>query len=639
MDAGLSLTDQYLALIDEIVQQTLKGNVRSKEQVRSQLESSVEAGTGEIFERAVATRIAEIEPKIESSLKAPRILRALKTIESEWQKGQQSRQVASGVASAAQTLQQAEPAERPEIFLGLIDPNQPNSLNRQQLKQLAKSLASDQTASDQTASDQTASNQSASGEMAAWRTGILAGLATYERLDPELVSWLYAPAGAPVGFGEREQAGPWTLWKKLSAGLPKLLFTTLSQNEPVEAITRTAVDVASWVDLAVAMHFLQRSLIVWFDKQPYSAKAGKQLSYSTSLIFAAIWGRLSQGFAAADNPSYQALGNGCFQLMLQGLRTFAQRDDFPLYGGVFASFSGDYLQDTLDYFSEPLRQVEGTQEKARILTLLGYSRQMLGQATAAKAFYQRALEIAQAAGDLTCETADLCHLARNAVLEKDFASGVATSQRALILARQRGDRVGEANALVNLGYAQVLQARANDVGDTAVYDTAIAYLNQGLELTLKQGDFQSQALAYNSLGIGYVMCDRPQAGLDVLTKGADAVKSSGNIYLQGLYTLYTAEAHHGLKNQTAGEKPSPNDSTPKHSEEAIFYSVLAMYLLENIGSEEWRQAAGLASILKGQLGEERFQQILEKYRRQLTPVMSMEGYEALPALLQRYRDQ
>ncbi len=618
MDVGQSLTERYLALIDEIVQQTLKGNVRSKEQVRSQLESSVEAGTGEIFERAVATRIAEIEPQIESSLKAPRILRALKTIESEWQKGQASRQIASGVASAAQKLQQADLAERPEIFLSFIDSNQPNSLNRQQLKQLAKSLASD--------------------EMAAWRTGILAGLATYERLEPELVSWLYAPAGAPVGFGEREQAGPWSLWKKTSVGLPKLLFTTLSQNEPVEAITRTAVDVASWVDLAVAMHFLQRGLIVWFDKQPYSAKAGKQLSYSTSLIFAAIWGRLSQGFAAAGNPSYQALGNGCFQLMLQGLRTFAQRDDFPLYGGVFASFSGDYLQDTLDYFSEPLRQVEGTQEKARILTLLGYSRQMLGQAIAAKAFYQRALEIAQEAGDLACETADLCHLARNAVLEKDFADGVATSQRALILARQRGDRVGEANALVNLGYAQVLQARANDVGDTAVYDSAIAYLNQGLELALKQGDFQSQALAYNSLGIGYVMCDRPQDGLDVLTKGAEAIKSAGNIYLQGLYTLYTAEAYHALKNQ-ASESQTPQNQPPQNVEEAVFYSVLAMYLLESIGSEEWQQAAGLASILQGQLGEEDFQQILEKYRRQLTPVMSMEGYDALPALLQRYRDQ
>jgi len=62
-----------------------------------------------------------------------------------------------------------------------------------------------------------------------------------------------------------------------------------------------------------------------------------------------------------------------------------------------------------------------------------------------------------------------------------------------------------------------------------------------------------------------------------------------------------------------------------------------MFLLESIGSEDWRQAAGLASILQRQLGPENFAQTLEKYRRQLTPVMSMEGYDNLPALLEKYR--
>ena len=600
--AERSLADRYRALVDDIVDQTLKGNVRSKEQVRSQLEESVESGTGEIFERTVASRIAETEAQVETSLKAGRILRALKTIESEWQKGQQDRQVADGIAIAKKNLAQADPSERPNLFLNLIDPNQPNSLNRPQLKQLAKQLSNSES-------------------LAAWSQGITAGLANYERLEPNLVSWLYQPAGAAVGFGAKAERGPWALWQKSAEGLPQLLFKTLAEDREIEAVTRTAVDTASWVNLAVLLHFVQRALVTWFDKQPYSAKAGKQLSYSTSLIFAAIWGRLSQGFNQAGASSYQALGDGSFQLMLQILRRFSQRDDFPLYGGVFASFSGDYLQDTLDYFSEPLNEVEGTQEKARILTLLGYSRQTMGQAAEAKKFYERALEIARAAGDLACETADLCHLARNAVLEQNYSEGVSTSQRALILARQRGDRVGEANAQVNLGYAQVLQARANDVADTTVYDSAIAYLNQGLELAIKQGDLQSQALAYNSLGIGYVMCDRPQKGLDVLTKGANAVKGSGNIYLQGLYTLYTAEAHHALK----------------HSEEAVFYSALAMHLLESIGSQDWRQAAGLASILEGQLGPEKFQQTLEKYQRQLTPIMSMEGFENLPTLLERYR--
>jgi len=597
-----SLTERYLVLIDDIVTQTLKGNVRSKEQVRSQLEEAVEAGTGEIFERAVASRIAETDP--DSSLKAGRILRALKTIESEWQKGQKARQAQSGLSAAAQQLQAAESSQRPVTFLNLIDPNQPEHLTRPQLKQLAKSLAGTDDLDD-------------------WAKGIQAGLANYEQIEPDLVSWLYERAGATVGFGSKADKGPWAVWQKKVQGLPKLLFTAISQDEEVEAITRTAVDAASWVDLAILLHFMQRGLVTWFDKQPYSAKAGKQLSYSTSLIFAAIWGRLSQGFSRMGASSYQALGDGSFQLMLQILRRFSQRDDFPLYGGVFASFSGDYLQDTLDYFSEPLTQVEGTQEKARILTLLGYSRQMLGRAKEARAFYEDALEIARSADDLACQTACLCHLARNEVLEKDYERGTTTSQRALILARQSGDRIGQANALVNLGYAQVLQARANDVGDSAIYEGAIAYLQQGLELAVKQGDFPSQALAYNSLGIGYVLSDRPQEGLDTLIEGAEAIKGSGNIYLQGLYTLYTAEAHHALKNE----------------EEAVFHSALAMHLLHSIGSEDWRQAAGLVSILQGQLGDNSFQQTLEKYRRQLAPIMSLEGYEALPKLLEKYREE
>ena len=607
MAAGESLAERYLALIDGIVQQTLKGNVRSKEQVRSQLEEAVERGTGEIFERSLLRRITETEGQLEGSLKAPRILRALKTIEGEWQKGQADRQAASGITLAADQLRQAGAAERPTVFLGLIDPNQPNSLNRKQLQQLAQALNDIEGDTE---------------EMAPWRQGILAGLESYERLEADLVSWLYQPAGGAVGFGSGDRGGPWSVWQKASVGLPKLLFTALAQGEAIEAVTRTAVDASSWVNLAVVLHFVQRSLITWFDKQPYSARAGKQLSYSTSLIFAAIWGRLAQGFRSSGAGSYQALGDGSFQLMLQILRTFAQRDDFPLYGGVFASFSGDYLQDTLDYFSEPLNQVEGTQEKARILTLLGYSRQMLGRAAEAKRFYQQALEIAQKAGDLPCETADLCHLARNAVLDKDYAEGVATSQRALILARQRGDRIGEANALVNLGYAQVLQGRANDVIDAGLYDGAIAYLNQGLELAVKQGDLQSQALAYNSLGIAYVMCDRPQAGLDILTKGTEAINASANTYLQGLHFLYMAEAHHGLE----------------QSEQAVLFSAIAMSLLASMGSEEWRQAAGLVSILQGQLGETAFRAILEKHRRQLIAVISADGYDYLATLLTKYRE-
>ena len=129
------------------------------------------------------------------------------------------------------------------------------------------------------------------------------------------------------------------------------------------------------MQLAILLHYLKQGLVKWFDQQPYNVKLGKKLSYSTFLIFASIEASLAQGFQASRSH----LSRGSFQLMQQTLRSFAQRDDFPLYGGVFAAFDGGYLQDTLDYFGEPLKQVPGTEEKARVLTLLGYSQRTLGR--------------------------------------------------------------------------------------------------------------------------------------------------------------------------------------------------------------------------------------------------------------------
>ncbi|MGB6298379.1 MAG: hypothetical protein WBF90_19640, partial [Rivularia sp. (in: cyanobacteria)] len=46
----LSLRDKYLALIDEIVQATLKGKISSQGQVYQMLLKGVTVGTGEVFE-------------------------------------------------------------------------------------------------------------------------------------------------------------------------------------------------------------------------------------------------------------------------------------------------------------------------------------------------------------------------------------------------------------------------------------------------------------------------------------------------------------------------------------------------------------------------------------------------------------
>jgi hypothetical protein len=71
-------------------------------------------------------------------------------------------------------------------------------------------------------------------------------------------------------------------------------------------------------------------------------------------------------------------------------------------------------------------------------------------------------------------------------------------------------------------------------------------------------------------------------------------------------------------------------------ETAVFYSCLGMYQLERIGAKEWRQGAGLASILQGQMGIDKFKELLIKYRPNLLPAIGVDGYDYLPELLEKY---
>ncbi|MDY7014570.1 MAG: tetratricopeptide repeat protein, partial [Cyanobacteriota bacterium] len=323
------------------------------------------------------------------------------------------------------------------------------------------------------------------------------------------------------------------------------------------------------------------------------------------------------------------LAEASFHMTLQNLRALANRDDFPLYGGIFASFGGKSLNDALNYFDEPLGRLEQTPEKARILTLLGYSQQALGRYDRAIDFHEQALEIARRTNDKACEVANLNHLSRTRVAQKDYAEAIDTSQLALIIARQEGSspsdreaaRAGEANALVNLGYSEVLSARQLDRMEPEVYESAIHYLQQGLTLARKLGDRQSQALAYNSLGIAYVVLERSQEALNFLAEGLEAAQRSGDFYLQGLNYAYMAEAYY----LTSTIAPT------------IAHAALGMYLLEQLGASEWRQPAGLLSVLQGKLGEEAFQAALKESRPQIIAAIGVDGYDYLPALLDEYR--
>ena len=605
-----SLSDRYFTLIDQIVDLTLQGKISSVERVYRILVEQVESGTGEILERCLSQRMEAAEAQLSTKLKAARVLRALQTIEKQWLRWQEENQVAAEISETAQVIIEGDPEDYFLRTVDVLDPNQDVPLSIDELNKLAENLL------------EAAKAQEDANLAQNWRqlaAGITAGLKSFTALEGDLVSWMYSSGSNFSGFGA-EKPNPWRIWaQKVASPLPKQLFQTLAQQQSTLEFARVAnnLELRAWIELAILLQYLQRGLVTWFDQQPYNSKFGKELSYSTLLTFASIWCELWQAFAT----SKPALADGCFLMMLQILRTFAQRSDFPLYSGVFASFSGDYLQDTLDYFDEPLKQVEGTEEKARILTLLGYSQRTAGAYDKAIIFHEEALQIAIAANDYTCEVANLNHLSRTNVNLKNYSEAINYSQRALIAARQVGDKLGEANASVNLGYAQVFAARQLDSMAADDYSEAVRYLEQGVELAQKQGDSQSQALGHSSLGIAYVILEQPTSAISSLTKGAELARYSRDVYLQGLSFSYLAEAYYSIEDRAA----------------ATTYGSLGMYLLNQINSIEWRQVAGLLSILQGQIGQEEFKRILGQQRSQIISLIGVDGYDYLPQLLEEYK--
>ncbi|WP_449418444.1 tetratricopeptide repeat protein [Phormidium nigroviride] len=614
-----SLRDRNLALIDRIVDITLKGQIRSKEQVYQILIQEISPGSGEIFERCLAERLGTIENQLKTDkdefkqAKATRSLRALKTIQGEWERWQKENRVDRAIASSVQQIITAEPNNRLLTLLQIIDPNREHPLTLEQLQQLAKALQQQMLQ---------IANPDTEQDVQQIIVGITKGLASWQRLEPDLVSWIYQQR--QLGFaGTAEQNGPWALWaKKVNSSFPQALFNTISFNQSIAefAAKQGNIEPSYLIELAVILQCLQRGLVAWFDKLIYDSKVGAKLSISTFLTFAAIWCQLANGFNNSTR-SGEILANSCFQLTLQVLRAFSQRDYFPLYGGVFASFSGEYLRNTLEYLDEPLRRVEGTQAKARILTLIGASMRAMGQYDRSINFHQQALEIARKEGDRPCEIANLNHLSRTHVAQKNYEEAIDFSQRALILSRQSGDKLGEVNALANLGYSEVFKARQLQEVEPEIYESAVNYLQRGLQLSEQLGDRQSQALCYSSLGIAYTILEQPQEAIKYLANGWQSAQVSGDLYLQGLNLAYLTQAYYSTENL----------------QKAVFAGCLSMYLLEQIGASEWRKPAGLLIILQGQLGDG-FEAALKQERAQIIPIIGVDGYDYIPEILKKYQE-
>ena len=618
-----TLRSRYLQTIADITTRILTGKqVISKEYIYQILVEQIELGTSEIFEGCLSETVAESEREIASQpdevkqAKLKHKLNALKWIQTALGNLQDERQAVAAVNATIDRVVTADPPERLNILLQALDPNQERKLDRAQIELMIKSLQSVANVRLQPADFE---------QLRQLSLGLDRGLQALPTLEPHLVSWIYE-SGQQIGFGGATENGPWSLWaQQVAKPLTKSLFQAIGRQQSISDITAAqgSGDEGDWTELAIVLQSIQTALVTWFDAQMYDRVWGQRMAFSTLITFAAIWSELANGIARATgiNTNHRdSIAKACFQVTLQILRTAAQRPNFPLYGGIFAAFSGETLRDTLSYFDLPLKQVAGTQEKGRLLTILGYSQQTLGQSERAIALHKEALDIANQAGDRPCEIANLNHLSRIAIGQKDYPLAISFSQRALILARQTGDKLGEANALTNVGYSEVLAAHAIDQMDEEIYEQNISYLDRGLKLAETLEDKQSLALCYHSLGLAYLTIQQYDKAIEYLQLGTKAAQAVGDLYLQGLNLTYLAEAHHSLeKNKTA-----------------IFYSCLAMYQLHQIGAKEWRQSASLATILQGQLGREEFEKVLVQYRPNLLPAIGVDGYDYLPQLLTEY---
>jgi len=619
----LTIQERYFIFVERIILNIENGKLLSKEHIYRILCDSLESGTGEIFERSLEEHSQLLQANFEAQTdivkqaKATQKLRAMKILKDAWAQWQENYQLQDACTRGTQSILAVEPKERISALMQVLDPNQANIFERPHIQLLAELLQK---------SSESSADESEAFALRQMATGLLHGLTSFDQLEGSLVSWLYEPQ-RQVGFERSRVTGPWHIWsQQIASPLPKDLFNTQASNLSAAIISQSvrSFDLSAWVELIILLRYLQRNLILWFDRQPYDANAGVHMAGTTYVAFAMIWSELSGGFQDAQqlSPSdRQSLAKLCFRISLQILRTFAQRENFPLYGGVFASFSGESFRETINYLDQPLKESENTQEKARILTILGHSQTWMGNHQQAISLHQEALALAREVGDRRCEIANLNHISRISLIQKDFSISESQAQRAVILARQVGDRQGEANALANLGYSEVMLARQQEIVTPEELETPINHLERGQKLSEKLDDLPNQAICWVGLGTAYVAIEQPRQAQMALEKGLLMTQKIGDRDLQALCHSYLGESLYQLG----------------QLELATYHACLGMYLLEQRQSKTWQQAAALVAILQGKIGAEGFSQLLQQMRSQFIALIGVDGFDYIPSLIEQYR--
>jgi hypothetical protein len=222
----ISPRDRYSALITQIVEMTIKGQIRSKEQLYQMLVENINAGTSEIFERCLGEILNDVNTEFDSlkssqnlfskdsielkQAKLTRTARALQSIENEYSRWEKENKTKGIISQATQKLLQAEDHDRVLVFVDIIDQNQDNALNLDQLQQLSQTLK--QTAG--------LTNNTERENILNIAIGIEQGLMTWKKLEGDLISWIYELSNNAMGFelkGGTQGRQPWAKWLNLLA--------------------------------------------------------------------------------------------------------------------------------------------------------------------------------------------------------------------------------------------------------------------------------------------------------------------------------------------------------------------------------------------------------------------------------------
>jgi tetratricopeptide (TPR) repeat protein len=517
--------------------------------------------------------------------------RTLKLIARIWRDLEASNQREIQLRNFARTLANSEATDRPLQLLAGLDPNGELMLADDELQQLIRLLEK---------------REDGPQDLAA---GLQRGLNNYLRMEARLLDWMYG-GESNLGF---VKSGPWGAWAtQLSQGTLRSLFESLDRGEPASEFLRAeSLDLETWAEITILLRRIERYLIRSFETRypNLSDQTRTTILTSTFLTFAIFWADFAQ--ALVRNPS---LSQASFQSALQILRSFASQAYFPLYGGLLALFDGPYLRAALAYLGEPLRASASFSEKAKMLNLLGYTCRYLGDYQRSIALHREALQV-EMPDQRQVQIANWINLGSTYLRLKEFETAVELFERALVYARQIGDAPGEAHALANLGNGRSFVLQSQEILDADEYSSAEMYLLQGLERSRQVRSRAAEVAALTGLGALKLFLGNNTEAVNYLEQSLTLARAEGDLWWQGSSYAYLAEALYSL------DQP----------EEALIQAATAMILLERLGSTDWRQPAGLLSILQGKLGE-RFATSLEQ------SVLGRGGTEQVQALLQRYKE-